>query len=92
MYVVVAYDIADDRRRARLAKKLIDFLPRVQMSVFEGELPENRLPRLRQVLEDAIDPGEDSVRIYQLCRRCRRNVLEIGNGTLPSDGSSDEVV
>ena len=92
MYVVVAYDVVSDRRRARLARKLIDYLPRVQKSVFEGEIPDHRFRSLEKLLQDSIDPDTDSVRIYHLCSRCWGSVLEIGRGTLPMDTEDDEVV
>ncbi len=92
MYVVVAYDVVSDRRRAKLAKRLIDFLPRVQKSVFEGEIPDHRFRALEEVLQDGIDPKTDSVRIYHLCRRCWGSVLEIGRGTLPADDTDDTIV
>ena len=38
MFVVVAYDIPDDRRRTRVAKVLEDYGDRVQYSVFEMNL------------------------------------------------------
>ena len=90
MYVVVAYDIADDKRRRRLADRLIDFLPRVQMSVFEGEIPAGRLPELRETILDQIDPEEDAVRIYRLCRGCARVTESLGRG--PSPGEGDDLV
>ena len=92
MYVVVAYDVTDDRRRRRLAKRLIDFLPRVQRSVFEGELPDRRLPQLERVLRDGIDPEVDSVRVYRLCRRCREVVIELGCWWEPGAAEEDAVV
>jgi len=92
MYVVVAYDVVSDRRRAKLAKRLIDYLPRVQKSVFEGEIPDERFRSLEQVLQDGIDPATDSVRIYHLCKRCWSSVLEIGRGTMPTGAEEDEIV
>jgi len=92
MYIIVAYDVVSDRRRAKLARRLIDFLPRVQKSVFEGEIPDHRFRTLEKVLQDNIDPSTDSVRIYHLCSRCWGSVLEIGRGTLPVDGEDDAIV
>ncbi len=92
MYVVVAYDVVSDRRRTRLAKRLLDFLPRVQKSVFEGELPDHRFRELEKTLEDGIDPATDSVRIYHLCGRCWSSVVELGCGATPADSDDDAVV
>ncbi len=92
MYLVVAYDVVSDRRRARLARKLVDFLPRVQKSVFEGEIPDRRFADLERVLADGIDPEVDSVRVYHLCNRCWGTVLELGRGTFPEDAEEDAIV
>ncbi|RMG21471.1 MAG: CRISPR-associated endonuclease Cas2, partial [Methanobacteriota archaeon] len=40
MLIVISYDIEKDRTRSRLAKKLKDFGPRVQKSVFEADIGE----------------------------------------------------
>ncbi len=70
MHLVVAYDVVDNGRRTRLMKALKGFLPHVQKSVFEGELDEPQILKLREQIRDIIDHTEDSVRIYRLCRRC----------------------
>jgi len=77
-YLVVAYDIVSDRRRARLARKLENFLPRVQKSVFEGWVPHRRMSALERLLEEGIDLETDMVRIYSLCGRCRATIRGIG--------------
>jgi hypothetical protein len=43
---------------------------RVQYSVFERRLKEERLNRLRARMAALIEPAEDSVRIYRLCAEC----------------------
>lgn len=64
-HVVVAYDIEDDRRRARLARTLEGYGERVQYSVFECDLEERHLVRLIRTLQRLIHPG-DAVRIYRM--------------------------
>ncbi len=88
---MVAYDVTDDRRRARLADRLLDFLPRVQKSVFEGEVPSHRVEALRQVVRELIDPETDAVRIYRLCRGCASVVEAFGAGVGSGQGT-DEIV
>lgn len=78
MHVIVAYDIVADRRRNRLAKKLSTFILRVQKSVFEGELTSDRYQKMLDMITREIDPDEDNVRIYHLCRRCVKPTLVIG--------------
>ena len=95
MYLVVAYDVVSDRRRARLARKLLDFLPRLQKSVFEGELPERRLPALMRVIAANVALEEDSVRVYHLCSGCRRQVEGIGAtraSAVDSEDAFDEIL
>jgi len=92
VYVVVAYDISNDRRRARLAKRLIDFLPRVQMSVFEGEIPDRRFHALQEAIEAIIDPTHDRVRIYRLCARCSGAATNLGAGADPHDAAGQDIV
>jgi len=53
---VVSYDIVDDKRRTKLAKKLCDFGKRVQYSVFECDLDEDslRIYRIRNTCASEI--------------------------------------
>lgn len=70
MHFVVAYDIEQDRRRARVMNALKDFGLRVQYSVFECELNPTRLAQLRERLESLIDARRDRLHIYRLCDTC----------------------
>ncbi|HND31845.1 MAG TPA: CRISPR-associated endonuclease Cas2 [Myxococcota bacterium] len=78
MRLLLCYDVAHDRRRARIFKKLKAFLRPVQESVFEGELPDRRWGALVELLHDNLDMDQDSVRIYQLCRGCRGLTVLMG--------------
>ena len=63
---LVAYDIADDRRRLRVSTKLSSHGDRVQYSVFVVDGRPAKLVRLRAVLARLIDAGLDSVLICDL--------------------------
>jgi len=76
--LVVAYDVVDDRRRERVARTLLDFGVRVQYSVFECALTSARRHELVALLRQKIDPVEDTVSFYLLCRPCEGRVLRIG--------------
>jgi CRISPR-associated protein Cas2 len=79
MRLLVAYDIADDRRRDDVATLLSGFGPRVQLSVFECDLPSMRESALLQdKLRALIDPVEDQIRLYPLDERATRKVVVIG--------------
>lgn len=58
---VIAYDVHDDRRRSRVAKKLESYGDRVQFSVFVVDVRAARFERLHAALVDLIEPDEDSV-------------------------------
>ena len=74
LFVAVAYDIADDRRRAEVARILGDFGTRVQPSVFECRLSAAEAGTLEARLRRAIRPPRDMLRIYRLCGACRERV------------------
>lgn len=74
MYVLLTYDVATTtpagrRRLRRVARVCQDFGQRVQFSVFECNVGETELVRLRQALLAEIDPTEDSLRLYYLGER-----------------------
>jgi CRISPR-associated protein Cas2 len=64
---VVADDIADDERREDVAMFLSGYGPRVQLSVFEVELPD---PHAAQVFRDSLramtGKDDDQIRLYRL--------------------------
>lgn len=85
MLIVVSYDVADDRRRTKLAQALKDFGARVQYSVFECLLEADQVERMRLRIERLISPEEDSVRIYRFCADCGSRTEIFGLGKLPED-------
>ena len=77
-FIVVSYDIRDDRRRARVFKAMQDFGKRVQYSVFECELRPRDYTRLVDRVFKLILPEEDSVRLYYLCETCVPKIRSLG--------------
>jgi len=70
-FVVIAYDITDDRRRLRVMDTLADYgCVRVNYSVFEGLLSRSGLVKVRAAINRIIDRREDNVRFYILCEGC----------------------
>jgi len=63
---LIAYDISDDPRRARIARCLQTYGDRVQFSVFVVDVRPPRLVRLRGELEALIKKREDSVLLCDL--------------------------
>ncbi len=80
MFVVVAYDISDEKRLRRVAKEMENWGERVQKSVFECEMGEKDFRRMRRRLRKLINMKEDSIRYYFLCRTCRGKIEVDGRG------------
>lgn len=87
MFVVVSYDIVDDRKRTQIAKTLKNFGERVQKSVFECRVDDQQFLRMKQNLEKIMDMNEDSVRYYFLCKGCIERIEICGWGTVVEDES-----
>ena len=66
VYVLVIYDIVDNRRRTAFAKKLQGYGFRVQKSAFEAMISENLYQKLLLDIPRGIDKEEDSVRVYRI--------------------------
>jgi CRISPR-associated protein Cas2 len=66
MFVIVSYDIPDDKRRSQVMKTLKDYGAHVQYSVFECELKPEIYRRLQEQLQEIINKEEDNVRFYVL--------------------------
>ncbi len=69
-FIVVAYDIADDRRRQKISKVLVQFGLRCNESVFECMLTEAKIQKLQQQLSILANEKEDSILYYYLCKPC----------------------
>lgn len=91
-HLVVSYDVTDDRARARLAKYLLGFFDRVQKSVFEGEIDDERRAKLPAGVARLVDQEQDSVRFYTLCARCRAATQIVGTGTYIEADEGDVIL
>lgn len=79
VYVLIIYDIIDNRKRVKLSKFLQGYGFRIQKSAFEAMLS----PRLYQDLKKkiaAFASEEDSIRVYKI----------IGKGQVTCFGKKDE--
>ena len=65
-FVLIIYDIVDNRKRVKLAKLLSGYGKRVQKSAFEAMLPTQRYNKLIEEIPRYIDKTEDNVRIYKI--------------------------
>ena len=69
-FVLVVYDISNDRRRTKLHNTLLNYGTPVQYSVFECLLDAEGLGRMKKATARVIKPRVDRVRYYYLCAEC----------------------
>lgn len=89
---VVCYDIADDKRRRRIADILDGLGDRVQESVFEAVLDRRRLAVLIAELDGEIDAAADRISVYPLCATCDGKRVDLGQAANESPPGRDEIV
>jgi len=83
-YVVISYDISDDRTRRRVANLLLDYGKRVQYSVFECLIDAKTLDKIIALLKPFAE-GNDSIRVYQICENCLKKAVLLGSGELTEE-------
>lgn len=83
-FYVLAYDIADDHRRQKIARLCEAVAERVQGSVFEAYLTPPELKELVRKTGKVMKKEEDSLRVYYLCAACRAKAETYGQGSLTS--------
>ncbi len=66
LFVLIIYDIVDNKRRVRFAKKMSGYGFRVQKSAFEALIEDGLFQKLQKEIPALINPKEDSVRIYRM--------------------------
>lgn len=82
---VFAYDISNDRDRARLARRLEQEAVRVQDSVFEAVISPTLARTITRRAEALLGPG-DSLRVYLLPLGAQDRVMVAGDGAPPPVG------
>lgn len=85
MQYVVCYDIADDRRRERVAKVLLDYGARVQESVFVANLDGALATKMWERLRRVVDEGWDRVHAFELCEACSAKTRVMGTAEVVED-------
>ncbi len=82
MLVWVIYDVSENKRRNRIAKKCKAYgLYRIQKSVFLGDIPMQRADEIAEFSADLIDPKTDAVFILPCCRADFDKRIVIGQKT-----------
>ncbi len=88
MFVVISYDVRDDKRRGRIFKALKNFGQWMQYSVFECELDKANFLRLKDRLDRLIDAEkDDSIRFYFLCEGCKHQIERVGGEKPREEGA-----
>lgn len=85
MQYVITYDIADERRRSRLANALLDFGRRIEESVFLAAVDEELAEQMRGRIRSLVEPSEDCVHLFSLCSACSARTEVFGRGEVPRD-------
>ena len=80
MITIVTYDITDPKRLAKTHKFLKEFGLNTQKSVFECDIDDEGIKRIRDYCKGYLDLKKDSVRIYKVCNRCINKVILSGQG------------
>ena len=75
---VIAYDIADAKRRKNVYDLLKGMGDRVNLSVFECEVKKGGITGVRKKIKGMINPNEDVVVYYPLCLNCRAQSFSEG--------------
>lgn len=73
MYLLIPYDIADDKRRRIVEKILSSHGKRVNYSVFEIETTKAKFKKIINALKDNTDAKYDHVRVYVLGKESLKN-------------------
>jgi len=63
VYIIVVYDVGVERV-GKVCNYMRQYLPRVQNSVFEGDLSESKLARMKSGLRKLLVDNHDSVIIW----------------------------
>ncbi len=65
MYVIIVYDV-EENRVSKVCKFLRLYLHWIQNSVFEGNITESELKKIKKELKKIIDKNYDSILIFRM--------------------------
>lgn len=85
MFVMISYDIVNDKNRLRLMKFLKYYGDRVQKSVFECNLSQKTYETVKKGVEKIINKRKDRVRYYRICKGCVERIEISGWGEVTED-------
>ncbi len=73
-FILIVYDISNDKRRTKLHNVLLDYGTPVQYSVFECHLDPKNLPKMKKAITRVVRKRKDNVRYYFLCADCEKRI------------------
>ncbi len=78
MTYIISYDIHEPKRLKSVSKYLEDFARRIQASVFQCELENGDMEKVKKILLSMIDQKEDSLLIFPICKKCIETRIALG--------------
>ena len=87
MFIIVTYDITDDRSRNKLYETLKDYGTSVQYSVFECNLNKKQFLEMKEKSGSFVQDEKDSIRYYLLPRREKMKIIVEGKDKTPNENS-----
>ena len=91
-FYIISYDISDPKKLKEVHHFLKDYGTWVQLSVFECWLTEEEYKKVKDTLKNLIDPVQDRVRFYNLCKQCREKTTSFGWSEMAEDPSDSIVI
>lgn len=73
-FYVIAYDVADNKRRKKIGDLLDNNGIRKNRSVFECFLTDNEFRKISGELRKTTKRGKDIILFYRLCSACMENI------------------
>ena len=84
LYILIIYDIIDNKKRNRLAKFSQGYGFRIQKSAFEAFLTKSLYQKLLREIKGYASP-EDSIRIYKIIGKGQVTVMGIKESVQPEE-------
>lgn len=84
MLYIVSIEIHSARQRTRIIKTLEGFGAKVQKNLFEFHLDKTQSAKFIYTIKEcsAILQPKDQIRIYQICEKCKKQILFLGSAKL----------
>ncbi len=74
-FIVIAYDISDNKRRKKVVNAVQKFGGRVNLSVFECMVTDSQFKELCSEIKSIINTKKDCVIYYTLCTDCFSKIV-----------------